>query len=1061
MNEFSNRYNVTIEEVQQDLQKIIDIHCEKIIRRWRIEDVQSHKNNHYAYHLGNTRDKDDIRPLMSPFHHLKEMILSQPDFIKKQYDICRFVSLFCREPLIEQNEDIYWGYCIKTNTKLFPYSLYELAKAFTNGDDYAYTVELLCSKQGILSENGDTIIDQYTGYELKKINYNEDEEYNDAGFKIITHQVMQSDIPSTIYEDETLQKIHNICSSMCKNIHIHIDDQLVVRLSNELASKHIKTKEKYYRDEEKRKKKENATIRPYELYRDEFIIMITASVLLIYIQTSIPSFHTKKTFPGCIFSFIGYPYGGGGEEDMSSIKYFACVLKKMKTTIAPWNSLTLTEVGTGNYMQNIIKTYIINHPDIDRLAFLKREYRILHPEDEIINEKEIIEKWVHFLPPIVPFTISTNIPTISGETVQDLFHLIEKGDRHQREQIAIIKGKLTQYAFGIIEKIYHIIKSKDVLLKTLSNIPFLDNACCNERMDQHVIAYFAKEEPIISKYILASMELERTLSYVHELSVTSMYYFPKFTGLKNGLVLPNGYTEETMYSVFIHYCHLDKDSPIPSNMIRFMSEKPIEYNKYWTIMEKIDFLKRNGKRFEMNDLYHLIRIINQEHIIEAYTEPTITEYSPILEFLETMEQTNSSIIPDKLRETLTAYISNKDDVKQEITLMNYLITANSRLFTQIMNFLNKYGNMNKTEHNIMNEFLSQLNKWKNEDIYIITQFIKNAIMGMAKVNPSIIRNEAKYEKIPIHWNLARHHAQLLNGIIDKYNQVFQRFKKNDVLNRFLSEITDRLNDICVFVSVLPMTMKKEIVMELYLYNIYSCIYEYTVFSDEIIQVDGQHKKKMIRIKKQEMVDDSEQIFSNELDDTDSSSEIDFDTDSEDLNILEGNLEELKNTVGRLLFAFLELEYMNKKLADNTYQMISKKVFKTKQQEKDEITKFFGEMDVDDRKIENSMKKYKLERWNAGLQSGLTKYDKKLYSSQFEENEKRLYNELEEDGIFDVRIADIDHHDEEDGEEGDMENPPPVIAYGREFPSGDDEYNGYDSGDGDGDYNDDDDNGFDD
>ena len=56
------------------------------------------------------------------------------------------------------------------------------------------------------------------------------------------------------------------------------------------------------------------------------LIIITLSYLLIAIQTNIPSVNSKKTFPGCIKSFKGYPIDG--EQDKSGLFYLICILIK-------------------------------------------------------------------------------------------------------------------------------------------------------------------------------------------------------------------------------------------------------------------------------------------------------------------------------------------------------------------------------------------------------------------------------------------------------------------------------------------------------------------------------------------------------------------------------------------------------------------------------------------------------------------------------------------------------------------------------------------------------------
>lgn len=58
---------------------------------------------------------------------------------------------------------------------------------------------------------------------------------------------------------------------------------------------------------------------------------------LIGVQTSIPSIKTRKTYPGCVRSFVGYPLEGAG--DLSSLQYLACVAHKIRGPIEPWSVL--------------------------------------------------------------------------------------------------------------------------------------------------------------------------------------------------------------------------------------------------------------------------------------------------------------------------------------------------------------------------------------------------------------------------------------------------------------------------------------------------------------------------------------------------------------------------------------------------------------------------------------------------------------------------------------------------------------------------------------------------
>jgi hypothetical protein len=230
--------------------------------------------------------------------------------------------------------------------------LYELAKVFVDGGNYQLALEKICSKQGILSEDGDAIIDEYSGYVLRQISFSEEEGYDDAGFKINTHSLMEKDKGSTmmemfskdenhptkktkLFEDETTQKIYNILTSLAANIHISVDsiDDFVIRVSLNLINNKsiVQTETPYLAQMEKMEKQKGKQILPpYTIYRNQTILAVVGSVLLVAIQTTIPPFQPKKTFPGCIYSFSGYPLDGG-IENTTSLHYIACVLKKMES----------------------------------------------------------------------------------------------------------------------------------------------------------------------------------------------------------------------------------------------------------------------------------------------------------------------------------------------------------------------------------------------------------------------------------------------------------------------------------------------------------------------------------------------------------------------------------------------------------------------------------------------------------------------------------------------------------------------------------------------------------
>jgi hypothetical protein len=68
-------------------------------------------------------------------------------------------------------------------------------------------------------------------------------------------------------------------------------------------------------------------------------------------------------------------------------------------------------------------------------------------------------------------------------------------------------------------------------------------------------------------------------------------------------------------------------------------------------------------------------------------------------------------------------------------------------------------------------------------------------------------------------------------------------------------------------------------------------------------------------------------------------------------------------------------------------MIREKVNRSKDKERHKITSTLRDMSKEDRAIENLFKNHRLERWNKGLQKGLTQYVAKTYDEERAEREK--------------------------------------------------------------------------
>jgi hypothetical protein len=1041
--EFENRVNMSLDQLIQKGKMELDRDYKHVVRENTLREIAANRHSIYAYELGKTSITTDI--ITSPHALLRDLILDQDDFVKKQSDIVRLVDIHCREPMAELKEDNFWLYCRDTNTKLIPQSIYRLALAFVMNLDYAMKLDEICAQQGTISDDGDAIVDKHSGYVLRKIDFVTEESYID-GFKIVTNDVIEQELGERlaemfapklkpIFENESNEIIYNIVDSICTNMGIPTDSiqEFVMRTVLELIERNIQSSEKYEEIADMMFKKKNARPVPYEIYRNRFMFWIIASCILVAIQTAIPSFRVKKTYPGCVRSFSGYPMDGG-VEDITGIKYIACVLKKMGSPTVPWNSIEKLDANAyATRIKETIEKFIISaRIDINDMYVAKQKYILEHP-NEVIPEEHSIDKWRAFLPPIVKYKMSP-IATISKDFERDFYEVMTKGHKEQHASLAIIKSRCSQMGFGIIEAINRIVQSKDPILKTASKDPFLENACCNESKVNRPMDYFIANDAIIQKYIDNATHLGELAAIARDLARPITVYHKEFTGVIRPVVTET-ITDEHVYLAYIHYCNFTNDIPIPDEYLTVCATKPAGFPIKAPLMDQIEFLKKNGKRYNAIDLQSLMTLVRNTHRVQLPKDELFSQINVIYNLLDAFDSRNSIIIDVLFRDNLRAVMSSYnpkvmivEERKELKKFKNYLASANERMYYEIVKFFDQYGNLTDAEYERLQNFMLSVTTTNLKDadaLYTVTTFVKNSVFMMCSVFPEIILNGNVFDNIPTHWELSSNHVSDLTKKIDSYWSSIKEFHGDTVISRILQNIQINTYDIFTLIREMPVfspltkgdqtyysLFDSETINMVYIYLWYSSLYEYVVSASnpEFLRTDVEEKKSVRRKDIAEAADDAAQTIGAETEES----------DLQEIDILIGNSKELKIRVAKLLLTFIDIEQGNKKYI-LSYEEISKKIRKEKNIEKQKIIEYLGNMDKEERQIEDQFKRYKMGRWNVGLQKGLVQYDKKTYDretagdleldvEQIEEEEKAEANEEEDNEAMDISNLDEDYRD---------------------------------------------------
>ena len=319
---FKNDYNIVIEDLKEDINKNYESTKNHLKKHFLINENKINIHNNLLNELNKINNIKEI--VVSPYEKLKNKIVNFKDFPLKQKYIKQFCENFTREAINEENN--FWFYCKKTNTKLIPTFLLKLANCFLEHRNYQSELDTICALQGNISDDGNYWIDKYSGYIIKNIEFNNDEGFDEQGHKLITKEILEEENDIKFEQNGEIisydiKIINGILKSMTQLIGINLSNyfQEIASQVIDIQKKIIPKKEIYDNMMEKNKIKDSKfKVIPYDDFYNSSLLLLTLSFLIIYIQISIPTIKTKK-LSWLYKIFSGYPFEG--DQDKSTIIY--------------------------------------------------------------------------------------------------------------------------------------------------------------------------------------------------------------------------------------------------------------------------------------------------------------------------------------------------------------------------------------------------------------------------------------------------------------------------------------------------------------------------------------------------------------------------------------------------------------------------------------------------------------------------------------------------------------------------------------------------------------------
>lgn len=1004
-------------------------------------------NDAQLRHQVSVDDMQDI--VQSPFERLKTIILGQPDLVKRSADVLSFVERYTRGANERVSEDPHWLYCVKTDVKLMPSFLRRLAAAFVASSStsssssypttYQSVLRTICREQGEISDEGNAIVDKYSGYVIMQLESATEEgsEFRDVimqeeeGAPLVATSVSTT-VPKK-YDNPRAVMISNLVTTMANYLSVDLNPLREFVVEKTMATMNATMpKEDQYNKMAKAKFETDKKQPPsYKEFTNASLLFCTLSFLTVAVQTAIPSLKTNKTQPGCVRSFIGFPLMG--EEDMSGIRYMACIAHQLKSkSVEPWNSIKdMKESSIAERIKTYILKYAVSNGEINDLISLKREYLKEHVEELVPVELDI-RRMTTFLPPLGG-VVNPTPNQVSPQFMERLDENLRRGNQEQVEQLGVLKAKVMYFSLGIqqlVQEIVNKVQTKLLLKPQVEGgVPFLQNACCLEGMDSTTLQFFVRNRPGIHELNADAAKTQEVIDRVVQLSRASTLYDPRSTKTQFPRLSPQ-FDERTVYAAFVAFCNYDNLRPIPDKLQLFCLNKPgpDEYSATDSLSTKIEKLKRRGVNFTRESFTEMLQTISRENIVPIrLDEPEWSNDQQLRDLIAELHSKVGAlpIVPDELQTHILTLMDTYDLALSEETpemrdFKSYLSNLCEDRWAKIGAFLdsNRAGVPNfakqrtklKATFGTMMDFSPQKrgSVIESDDATLnrAIQFTKNCMHSLSDVFPSMVCNgvvrNASSVNVPTHWGLSDQHRNDVRNIIARTYAGLNKFYGDKQLIPLLKHLQVRVRSLMQLMNITPFfaevqvqpssasasasapkqkmttfsVFDNRILHLLYKYYFLELLAEYT----RTVDYDDVVIEETVPVEEDELIAGTlraEEAATGVM---------------EEVQILQVERTAVSKTIVELLFAYSDIVDDERAAVDMNAETIKERVRRTKDKEKELIVEGFDNMTKEQRETEKFFKDHRIGDWNVGMQKGLRQYVQDTYDREREEMEQQLRKE---------------------------------------------------------------------
>ena len=915
-------------------------------------------------------DAADLRTIeRSPHASLRDTILAQGDFAKRQANIGAFVARFTRSAAEGTDEDPWWLYCADSGLKLLPSFLASLADAFLSDQDYLAAARQICATRGTISDDGEAWVDKYSGYAIVPIDYDDDEGYTEAGFRIQTRAVLEVDLDdgpveatgAERFSDPFAREIAAVSAGLGRFLGVSVDSSLefVVRTVRDRLAATMPSQAKYDELVKARKARGKTGIEEYSVFKSRTLVIVTSAVTLFAIQTQVPPPVVTRRHPGCPQSFEGYPVGDS--TDLRAIKYVACVLRSLAKGLPPWDALDRSSSkDIAKQMAKYLGASVVGLPESMARIAERSEFERLHPARPSGLDANL-QAWVNFLPPLTPVAVkrAEGLTPALQRTIEA--HL-RTGSRDQTLELRRLRGRVIRLGLEVLDLVEKAVGSEGLRLATAGGDPFLENACCDQKPD-NPLEYVASKEP---RVLRANEEASRARDFLDDMGTMArapMLFDPADTR-RRFPAPPPGFSDNTVYQAFIVMCKLTTSTPPPTYLQGLCLIRPNPLPPDASLERYIDILKSEGHNYTQASLAALMQAVNRQNIVTVKMGQSPVPVA--LDIIETLGDETGPPLPDGIAALLTDALQNSSDENAARALRNTLAEESAKNAKTLDEFL-RSGPANRASEAARKCIASLLEQSQSEEGGLT--FMKQCVHQLTRVFPNIVLTELDYEEvdIPAHWNLSTRHEEDVQGLIARYYQPLIALYGRPRLAAMLAQYTHRVRGYGPLVDRLfiakQLDQRTNALLSSYLLS--ACM-------TEVVEMSTRSPEVL----------DAASAAANAALGTEPAAASDL-----------GEQEALARDAASFLVSSLTILCHQASSTRIPYDELMQKVHRAREREKDLYTSKLGALTDEERHANMQLKVLKLGDWGKGTQKGMRTYQGETYDQEVEEMEAQALAEF--------------------------------------------------------------------